>query len=282
MSKFLQSLTESKLIPSTASYKKYTGKQIAELTYLHLIGLHILVNEPISEKWAKDYAMRSARVTSFAHWYQSGTDLMLLLYALTTTGDIEFRSDESSKDFIDGLYFDEPTIRLWLKNVGHDEQNKNLAKKLFLTLDTQFKIKDSSFKAVRRLAMDWNHLTLKEQRLTLTRLLQFMRARARGSDILHQLEIMAKAEHLEMKDVCNPETGEGCGSEGSHTEKKKGGSWLGKLAGAAGLVAGYQLAKKLSEDDGGAATTAGDIAPYVKPLGAVHRRNPKPKSRKTK
>ncbi len=261
----ISTLTESKLLPSHNSYKKYTGKQLAELTYLHLLGLHILINEKSLHVWAKQYAYNTVRYISFEHWKQSATDLYMFLYGLQAD-DIELRQPDISKDFISTLYYDPRQIITWLRNVAHEQISHSLARRLLVTLDTQFQVKDSSQKAIRRLVMDWENLSDREHKLALTRLLQIMRVRCHGSDILLQLELLAHKHHLEMHDVCNLETGEGCGASGPVT------AYLGYLGSPT----------HVDEDASMGATSAAGIAPVVASLGAVRRRNYKVAKSKTK
>lgn len=303
--KFLQSLSESKLLSSTSSYRKYTAKQIAELVYLHVIGLRILASEPLTQAWAHDYAVRSARYLGFTKWYQNATDLHLLLHALISE-DVELKMPEKSLEFKETLYFDETEIKRWLKDMCRGHINEPHTRSLFLHMDGQFQIKDSSMKAIRRIVQDWPRNTQRQKQLAMTRLLQIMRNRCRLSDVLVQLNHLAEELKLELENVANRETGDEAVHDGSDPDfieqkPKKSGGWLGGTAAVVGSILGYHTVKNLvkeseededsieaaertlEEDDGGGAaacTTSGDIAQVTKPMMTTQRRIPRKKAKK--
>jgi len=271
----IKQLTESKMISTPTAYRKYTGKQVAELAYMHILALRILASEHSTARDARDYARKTIRTsTHFGKWMTSGTDLYLLMYALMSE-DPDLRMPDSSKDFLQSMYLDEHKIRTWLGAVGFPTF-ESLTSRLFLTLDTQFHVRDSTLKSIRRLVMDWPELDHRERQLAITRLLQLMRARSTHSDLLTDLQNMAKANHYELYDVCDLETGEGCDmDEAPKKDTPKKLSTMTKVTAiATGAYLGSKISKKLSEDDGGAVagTVAADIAPLVKPLGKLQRR----------
>jgi hypothetical protein len=246
--KFLQSLSESQLLSSTTAFRKYSGRQIADLVYLHIIALRILATEPTSKEFAADYATRSVRYMGFGKWYQSATDLHLLIYALLDE-HVDLKMPESSQEFRQSLYFDENAIRLWAKDIARGHINEARTKKMFLHLDGEFQMKDTSMKAIRRLVQDWPHVTVRQKQLSMTRLLQMLRVRARRSDVLVRLERLAHQMNLEMHNVNNPETGDVAhhtGEDPKHVTQKP--SMLRGLAAiAGGAVLGYTAVKALSE-----------------------------------
>ena len=277
--KFIQQLNESKLIPTASSFRKYTGKQIAELAYMHLVGLRILLCENSAMHKAQTYARRTAQYNGFSHHYSSETDLYLIFHALVDE-QVELRMPEASREFLQGLYFDDGQMVRWLKaEANNTSAAETMARRIFVTMDSHFGIKDSSLRAIRRLVLDWPRLTVREKKLALTRLMQYMRSRCRMSDILAELEILADEVGLEIAGVCNSETGEGCdAADSAHSASApKKGNLMRTLATVAGAAVGYHLGKKMHEDATAGATAAADIAPNVQPLGQVQRRVPKKK-----
>lgn len=249
--KFLQSLSESRLLSSTSAFRKFSARQVAELVYLHVIAIRILGSESLSQHFTTDYAARSVRYLGFAKWYQNATDLHLLLHALMAE-DVDLKMPEASRDFKETLYFDEQEIRYWLRDISHGHISEPRTHRLFLHLDGQFQIKNGSMKAIRRLVMDWPHCTPYQKQLAMTRLLQIMRVRSRQSDVLVELEKLATKLRLELKNVDNPETGDEAKHDGSDPEfvaqqPKKKGILKSIAATAAGAVLGYHAIKSLSE-----------------------------------
>lgn len=247
--KFLQSLSESRMLSSTAAYRKFSGRQVAELVYLHVIGLRILASEPMAKHFSTDYAARTIRYIGFAKWYQNATDLHLLIHALMAE-DIDLKLPDASNAFKETLYFDEQEIRFWLRDIAHTHINEPRTHRLFLNLDGQFQIKDGSMKAIRRLVMDWPHCTTRQKQVAMTRLLQILRVRARYSDILVQLEKLATQLRLELHNVDNVETGDEAkhdGSDPEHIQPKKKSLLKSIAATGIGAVLGYHAIKSLSE-----------------------------------
>lgn len=295
--KLIQSLAESQLLSSKAAYKRYTARQVAEMVYLHVIGLKILYSETVTRGYAQDYAFRSQRYVGFARWYQNGTDLHLLLHALVDE-DVDLRMPDSSQAFRETLYFESDELIKWLRYLWKGREQRSQTRRLFMALDGQLQVKDSSMKAIRRLVQNWDANTLRQKQLAMTRLLQIMRVRCRRSDVLKQLELLADFMKLEIKDAANPETGDEAGEHHveTPTERKKR-SLLAKLAAfSAGGIAGYMGTSALmgededmSEEDAerellgedgaavaaGGATTTASVAQCNTVLGAgVQRRTP--------
>lgn len=299
--KFLQSLSESHLLSSTSAYKRYTARQIAELVYLHVLSLRIVASEPLTQAWAHNYAQRSARYLGFAKWYQNATDLHLLLHALVDE-EVELKMPESSMRFKETLYFDEAEIKRWLKDIANNHINEPHTRSLFLHLDGQFQIKDSSMKAIRRIVQDWPHNTHRQKQLAMTRLLQIMRNRCRMSDLLEKLNELAHELQLELEGVSNQETGDEAvhdGSDPHFVEKPKKRSVIAKIGGAfAGGILGYHTVKsmmeseeedsvedaekQLEEEAAAGATCAGDVAQVAQPMATTQRRIPRKKHKSDK
>lgn len=245
---FLQTLSESRLLSSRSAYRRYSARQIAELVYLHIIGLRILASEPATQKWAHDYAFRSGRYLGFAKYYQNATDLHLLLFALVDE-EVDLKMPEISMRFKETLYFDDAEIKKWLRDMAHGVVNEPRMRTLFMRLDGQFQIKDSSMKAIRRIVQDWPRDTLRQKQLAMTRLLQIMRNRCRMSDILEKLEEIATRQRLELDGVANAETGDEAADDGTPVKPKKKMSTLDKVGAALGGVLGYRAVRSMFEEE---------------------------------
>ncbi|RYE98792.1 MAG: hypothetical protein EOO77_36615, partial [Oxalobacteraceae bacterium] len=152
--KVITSLAESKMLPSKTAYRRFTSKQVSELAYMHLLALRILAGEATSYRWAHDYAAKTIRGGHFDQWSSTATDLYLLMHALLTDG-VEFRLPDASAKHLHDLYLDEPKVRSWLNALAHGTSaQESAARRLFTMIDYQFRIKDTSLKAIRRLVLD--------------------------------------------------------------------------------------------------------------------------------
>ncbi len=253
---FIQSLSESKLFTSKNAFKRHTGRQLAELLYFHICALRIMSCEKITFAHAKQYALKTRNHDDYKKWKQSGTDIYYLIFALHAE-DVKAH-DDTSEHFIKTLVLDLPKIDEWLLSISsHTTASETKARRLFVSLDKQLKINDGTFRAIRRLAMNWPDLSLRERQLCFTRLIQIMRNRCPTSDLFMWMEKLSKNNGLELQNACDNDT-EDCGKD----------TTLSRAAAVHNSI----------YEDGDAApvgTTSADIAPFVKPLGKVRRRNPK-------
>jgi hypothetical protein len=250
---FIKTLTESKLFPSKGTFQRYTGRQLAELAYLHIIALRIMSCEKITHMQAKQYALKTNNHDDFKKWRQSSTDLYYIIYALSAEVKAH---DNTSEHYIKTLALDLPKITAWLLSISsHNSMSETRTRRLFATLDNQFKINDGSYRSIRRLAMNWPDISLRDRQLCFTRLIQIMRSRCSSSDVFGWLEKLSKNNGLELLDVCDQEN-EDCDKSTTLARAAQG---------------------SINEDGDAApvGTTSADIAPFVKPLGKVRRRNPK-------
>jgi hypothetical protein len=119
-------------------------------------------------------------------------------------------------------------------------------RRMLLRLDAELDIKNSSLRSLRRLIMNWPDIGRREKQLVITRLLLFLRNRCNMSDLSKHIKEYARDKQMVIDD---------------------------KETKSATLMHLIKL-HKLDEADGGVATTSADIAPLVKPLGKVQRRNP--------
>lgn len=248
---FINTLSESRLYPSTSSLRQKTPRQVADLAHAMLCALRILLAENETRPWAREYARKTAQYYGFNSWRPGGTDLYILLYALLGDADLKPGKDDPRP----WLPIDEKMLIRWFKTAGQDRDDESLVRRIFLKLDMMFDIKDGSLKAIRRLVMDWPHLRHSEKSLAVTRLLQIIRNRASMGEMLPHLKMLAKEQNLEIANAYDPDTGK----RGSGEKKN---STLKKLAvAAAGAVAGYMIGKKMfGENASAGATSAANIA----------------------
>lgn len=275
----LSSLSESKMFRSKNAIERLSARQAVDLFHMHFCALAILLQSRLTERWAKDYAKRTIQFGSFGEWRTNSTEIGILGWSLLTD-DVDFRLPRSSDYLRSRLTIDEGLVIRWLKTASTGHFDQGLTKRIFSRIDLWLKIDDETLRAIRRLAQDWDNLDLEESQLVTTRLLQLFRAHGRDSEILLQLTQLANAHGLELRDVCNPETGE-CPTTHAADKPldKKKNNLFAKLASvAAGVAIGYKASKSLhktdvNEDATAGATSAGAIAPVVGALGGVQRRS---------
>ena len=247
---FINTLSESKLVPSQRHYHNYTAAELADMAVLYLCALYILFNNPASENFARQYARRTMMYgKNFDHWQNGGTDLYAIIHGLVNQ-DVALDHPETSDKFRKTVPIGESVLIRWLSDMASNTIRTPQHRALFTRLDFNFKLANASIRAIRRLVMDWTDITPREHQLVMTRLLQLMRIRCPRSELLPELSKMARSYGLELHNVCNPETGDGCGDEGPVDRKyptmlDKKSSFMATLAGAGlGLAASHLLHSK--------------------------------------
>jgi hypothetical protein len=198
----IKQLSESRLLPTPASYTKYTARELCEMTLLNLCALRILYIEKINQDWSKIYARNTLSIDdTFKKWNSSGNDLYNLLHIiqkLTTDKDEKWR----------GIVFRQQFIQRWLRDLGNESERRYDTDRLFGRIDQDFQISDSSVRSIRRLVIEWEDIDLYKKKLALTRMLQIFRARMSSSEMLPKLEKLADKKNLEILDAENKEDDE--------------------------------------------------------------------------
>lgn len=241
-------LAESRLIPSVASFRQFRADELADLAVLYISALQVLFSNKDTKHFAEQYAKRTLQSgTDFSRWKNSGTDLYVIMHGLKAS-NIKLRDQNKSDKFKNIIPLGDDLVVRWLREVSSGKVSSTTHNKLFTRLDFNFKISNSSIRAVRRLVMDWDDLSHHERSLAVTRLIQLIRIRAQKGELLSELLGMAHRHDLEIEDVCDKETGQGCApiyATSSEKQKSKGSSFLLSLAAvAAGMAVASALSKK--------------------------------------
>lgn len=240
---FINQLSESKLFPSKSNIKKFSAEDLTELAVLNLCAIYILYCIPEYKNFAISYAKKTIGFgVKFDRWTTGGTDLYVILHALMTD-EYELADATQSKKFMSTLPLGEAVLIRWLREMAAGRVTLSTHRALFIKMDFNFKIRNTSIRAIRRIVMDWATVGDHERKLATTRLLQFMRTRSPRSELLQKMLEASKKFGLEMKDVCDLETGAGCSdnSPAPESKEKKG----GMMATLVGLGIGAGLSNAL-------------------------------------
>jgi len=206
---FIKELCESRLIRSSYSYKKYTARDLADLTFLYFLGIQILRSEFDSKPFAVTYARKTIMWNRIDDFRNGANDLYMLMFALFGKNNesvVELlKKQEASKMLIANMHFNYPQAKQWLFHVAEGYDTNDTDKLFLMKLEAMLKIQVSDYRAIRRLVCDWSDLAQAEREIAMTRLLLAFRARAPQSEILQMLEHVAKENKLEVAVSINPE-----------------------------------------------------------------------------
>ncbi len=206
MFSFIHTLSESRLFPSQHHIGQRTAREMADLSHAMLCALRILLADPATMEWARDYAHRSAQYGSFDLWRSNGTDLYLAIHALVSgmtfhrdpSGDPEFRHD---------MPIDTALLVRWMREGHSGHLTEEMTRRLFVRLDGWFAIQESNQRSVRRIVMDWYRTDRWGQSLAVTRLLQILRRLGPTGEVYLKLRQLAARRDLEIAGAHDPSQG---------------------------------------------------------------------------
>lgn len=206
---FINSLTESALIRTEKSLNNLTARDVADFVFLYFIALQILRNEFDSAPFAKSYAEKTLGSGSIDTFRNTGNDLFLLMHVLAGKNNESsiknLDNQEASLMLLKNINFDYTQAKRWLSGVASGAKETSQDKQFLLKLESMLQIKTSDYKSARRLAVEWSDLQQQERQLVMTRILMAFRSRISKSEILSELDRVAKNNRLEIQNVANPE-----------------------------------------------------------------------------
>lgn len=275
-------LSESRMFPSRGSLQRLSPRQVADLAFLYLIAMRILLAEEDTDTWARYYIAQSLQYTDFRKWHSNATDLHILFHGLDPDVDLRQQGD---RDLRARLQVDQVLVLRWLRSAkisGGDYEG--LTQRLFARLDYDFKIDDGSMRSVRRLAKDWPSLDRHRRELVMTSLLKMLKARDRRAEVLAPLQKLADRKNLIIETAPGfREDCPKCRDEGFYNfdgkryklgcddhRDESAGSLYGRLTDSA--QPRRSLLRDLDEDASAGASAAGAIASVAAPLGGIIRR----------
>lgn len=183
---FLHELCESHLIPSQTSLKHWKPRDLTDLCYLYFLGLRILLANSETSEWARSYCHKAGEPNNFVKWRTDGNDLYVMLHALSSDPDDEDNVKDTK--FLDRLNISPIIIRHWLRDAPEQIDSAE-THKLFMRLDSMFRIDNATMRALRRTIMEWDELDEDARHDVIVKLVQMIRSRApSNSELLPQLK----------------------------------------------------------------------------------------------
>jgi len=202
--KFLQEIQESRLISNKRSFSNFSLTEITEITFLYFLTLQILRNELEYKARIDNYAAATIRHGNFETYQRSGNDLYQLLFIVSNDDEHDKLSGHSNSKLSNRINLRTQTLLTWLRYIDRPlDTNKD--HRFLLYLENALNIKNPAYKAIRRLVEEWDTLNTTQKELSITRLLQAMRSKAKKSELLPWLEQFARKRKLELIDAHNPE-----------------------------------------------------------------------------
>ncbi len=198
---FVKDLNESSQYRTRFSLSNVTPRIIADHAFIDMIVLWILYNEYDYAPTAIEYARKTTLFGNFDCYRQSATDLYMTLHILISKNMSLVKQDNSAKVFLDRLHLNNNQIMVYFKRIINNELTSLYARQFLQKIERDFKIEDSNYRSVRRLAQNWGLLTTYQKSLVSTKILQFYSSHANRSELYHLMNEMAQNKGFILENV---------------------------------------------------------------------------------
>ena len=167
---------------------------------MQCLGLQILKYESGGQPVASNY-IRSAITTSYDYWRSGKNELYLLIYLLIGRNSFDeqplLKNGQGDVDFLRNVRINKQNLTRFLRSTVSGHYDVGSDRRFLLEMESGLRITDSYLKNIRRVAANWSIQSRTTKKITLTRLLQLFRSRARRSELLPYLESLAVAMNME-------------------------------------------------------------------------------------
>jgi hypothetical protein len=197
---FLQYVSEARIIRRQDDLTRYTYGEIEERIYLSFLALTLLNKFNSSRAFVRQYANDTLTYGSFDRVRTTANDLHNMLAVVD--GNVDILDKLSNKTQARAMRQRHPlpimSVKRWLRTLQDDYR--------FLTqLERALGISNSDYKNLRIAISDFNSLDSRRKQVTVTRLLQALRAKLAGTDIARQVDALAGEKSFELDNVVDAE-----------------------------------------------------------------------------
>ena len=197
---FLQYVSEARIVRRQDDLSRYTYQEIEERVYLTFLALTLLKNFNSTKSFTKQYANTTLTYGGFERVRTTANDLHNMLAVLD--GNTEILEKLSNKTQAKALRQRHPLPTLAVKRFLRTFSDEY---KFLSQLERAIGISNSDYKNLRIAITDFKNLDSRRKKVTVTRLLQALRAKLGGTDILRQIEALSGQQDFELDNVVDAE-----------------------------------------------------------------------------
>mgnify|MGYP001228827905 FL=1 len=197
---FLQYVSEARIVRRQDDLSRYTYQEIEERVYLTFLALTLLKNFNSSKSFTKQYANNTLTYGGFERVRTTANDLHNMLAVLD--GNTDILDKLSNKTQAKALRQRHPLPTLAVKRFLRTFSDEY---KFLSQLERSLGIKNSDYKNLKIAITDFKNLDSRRKKVTVTRLLQALRAKLGGTDILRQIEALSGQQDFELDNVVDAE-----------------------------------------------------------------------------
>ena len=197
---FLQYVSEARIVRRQDDLSRYTYQEIEERVYLTFLALTLLKNFNSSKSFTKQYANNTLTYGGFERVRTTANDLHNMLAVLD--GNTDILDKLSNKTQAKALRQRHPLHTLAVKRFLRTFSDEY---RFLSQLERAIGIKNSDYKNLKIAITDFKNLDSRRKKVTVTRLLQALRAKLGGTDILRQIEALSGQQDFELDNVVDAE-----------------------------------------------------------------------------
>ena len=184
--KLINTLSESRLFRTKKMASDVNINDAADLVFVHFLLLNIFNKDYDFAPLASSIAGRTMSYRNFDYFRTNGTDLYMAINRLMGK-DNDIGDDEKDEIAKERISITKPDILRFLLHYKNNRVDTSFEQRMLLRFQGSLNIQDGMLKSVRRLVGDWDNLSQNQKALVVTRLVQWMRRRARLAEVLPAL-----------------------------------------------------------------------------------------------
>ena len=184
--RLVNTLSESRLFRTKKMTSDVNINDAADIVFVHFLILNIFNKDYDFAPLAGDIASRTMSYRNFDYFRTNGTDMYMALNRLMgKDGDKD--ADERDEIAKSRLMLQKPDILRFLTHYSNNRSDTSFEQRYLLRYQRNLNVQDGMLKSVRRLVGDWDNLSQNQRALVVTRLVQWMRRKARLAEIMPAL-----------------------------------------------------------------------------------------------
>ncbi len=197
---FLQYVSEARIVRRQDDLSRYTYQEIEERVFLSFLALAFLNKFASSKQFTKQYANATMTYGGFERVRTTANDLHNMLAVLDGNKDVldKLANKGQAKALRQRHILPTMAIKRYLRTFDDDY-------KFLTTVERSLGISNSDYKNLRTAVADFVNLDSRRKKVTVTRLLQALRSKLGGSDILRQVDNISKQKDFELDNVIDAE-----------------------------------------------------------------------------
>ena len=203
---FIKNLEEARLTRNSDNLKSLTYTDCCERAFLILLILEIMKNYSGYRSMATRYANKTLEKSDYSQFRAFNTDLYNFVHFIIGDESAleKLKDPKSAKLMRDKVTLPVFLLNRYLRSLDNSGIVQNTAQ-FFIKIETALKITNSDYKAIRRNVVNYNSLSVRDKKTTVTKLLYSARAKLRSSDIIDDFSKLVADRNLESEKVKDTE-----------------------------------------------------------------------------